>query len=534
MPITPKFNVSQNDEFVIVRINVPYVKTSSTELLTEGCDFTFYCRPYLLKIRLPFRVIDDDRCKATVDLDDENGTITAYLPKEIAGQYFPELGLSTKLMSLRVADDLRITKGCNIPSIEVLGYDISDPATMDGGELESESQLRISGSNTSELSLSQKHCYGFNMRYSSILGSLREVFFDMIELPDPDNTPVMFRRELRLAAENSLFDGERYLGDLYGAEDDYLYIEALRFSPHWNRQWDAWSSTLKADATFDAIGGFSADEVECMVKKLPKREYILSAVEKKSVLFVLADVLYSYAFDHRLSQGECNVESAHNITRMSVALSWLEQYNTSGDDESLVVQFSMRRAMIYPYIRHWKLASKVLGDVAKIYLLGKRCVLRCVLHIRNVFEASETHYILNKLFIDDYCTWIQQEDSATFETFGKVYNAAKSDLDKALIGLPVLELENAALRDLENIADSEDSGDDDEGDNEGKNDDNGSGDMDGYNDGVFEHIEETDGVSDKESFEYSDIDGCTFGDNSSRDQGLLPSDQISSLFNELD
>ena len=68
MPITPKFNVSQTDEFVVVKIKVPFVKISATELHCEGCDFTFYCRPYLLKIRLPFSVVDDERCRASIDL----------------------------------------------------------------------------------------------------------------------------------------------------------------------------------------------------------------------------------------------------------------------------------------------------------------------------------------------------------------------------------------------------------------------------------------------------------------------------------
>jgi protein SHQ1 len=457
MPITPKFKLSQNDEFVVIRIRVPYVKTSSSELVLDGCDFTFYCRPYLLKIRLPFRVVDDERCRATVDLEDENGTITAYLPKESTGQHFPELDLSTKLMSLRVADDRREALAMRLPSIEVLSsVDLTVEDTTND-----QTQHVESSSGVSEISLSQKQSYGFNMKYSNVLGNLREVFFDLIELPSPDTTPMRNRRELRLATEMSIFDGERYLGDFFGAEEDLFYIEALRFSPHWGRQWDSWSSTARADATFDVVGGFNESEMETMQNKLPKREYIVNEAEKKSIMLVLVDILYAYAFDHRITQGESNVESAHNLTRMSAALSWLEPYNNAGDDLSVVVKQNVRRALIYPYIRHWKLASKVLGDVAKIMLLGKRCILRALLQIRTIFEVSETHYILNKLFIDDYCVWLQQQDSEIFESFGEQYNAAKSRIDKAHVDLPVLDLEKTAIN-YATVSKSSDDDDDDD------------------------------------------------------------------------
>ena len=125
MPITPFFSLSQSDEFVFVKIKLPYVKVSSTEIHCEGQDFTFYCRPYLLRLRLPFCLIDDERCRALIDLTDKNGAVTVYLPKQDHGRYYMDLDLTTKLLSLHTIENSRIGTSGNssvlpISKIEVV------------------------------------------------------------------------------------------------------------------------------------------------------------------------------------------------------------------------------------------------------------------------------------------------------------------------------------------------------------------------------------------------------------------------------
>ena len=58
--------------------------------------------------------------------------------------------------------------------------------------------------------------------------------------------------------------------------------------------------------------------------------------------------------------------------------------------------------------RYLKFTRKVFTDVCKVLLLGKRCVLQCLLKIRSIFEHTDSHYLLNKLFLGDYvwyCLW---------------------------------------------------------------------------------------------------------------------------------
>ena len=45
------------------------------------------------------------------------------------------------------------------------------------------------------------------------------------------------------------------------------------------------------------------------------------------------------------------------------------------------------------------MTRKVLKDVCMVLLLGKRCVLKCLLRIRGIFEHTDSHYMLNKIFL---------------------------------------------------------------------------------------------------------------------------------------
>ena len=86
--------------------------------------------------------------------------------------------------------------------------------------------------------------------------------------------------------------------------------------------------------------------------------------------------------------------------------------------------------------------------------------MKCLLRIRAVFEHTDTHYLLNKLYVDDYCTWIQQQQqddtphglhADSLYEFAKEYNSAKSAIEKRphqgkeLMGFNIPALEQWAL-----------------------------------------------------------------------------------------
>jgi len=60
-------------------------------------------------------------------------------------------------------------------------------------------------------------------------------------------------------------------------------------------------------------------------------------------------------------------------------------------------------------IRSFKLAKKCLLDVIEIFSMGKCAILQCLLQIRRIFLDEEHRYLLNILYLNDYCLWIQTE-----------------------------------------------------------------------------------------------------------------------------
>ena len=174
MPVTPQFTIDQDDEYVYVVIKVPFIRIKDTEILTDGVDFTFYCKPYLLKLCFPHELqdCDDERCRAVYDPNVENGIITAHLAKKDRGCHFPDLDLTTRLLAMRTQNDLKLySKDSDLlPSIEVMNSSYEDDLNDDDDETPTVSGLANASSVLGQLRLSKCPMYGFNLQYSGVLG----------------------------------------------------------------------------------------------------------------------------------------------------------------------------------------------------------------------------------------------------------------------------------------------------------------------------------------------------------------------------
>lgn len=67
MPVTPRFQVSQTDTHVIVEVHVPYVRVSGMDFQVDEADFSFWCKPYLLKLTFQGELEDNEDAYATYD-----------------------------------------------------------------------------------------------------------------------------------------------------------------------------------------------------------------------------------------------------------------------------------------------------------------------------------------------------------------------------------------------------------------------------------------------------------------------------------
>ena len=576
MPILPRFSLTQDDEYVFIKIIVPHVRVSSAEIEIENSSFTFYCAPYLLKLTLPGELLDDERANATYDVEKDGGTLFVKAPKATFGQIFEDLDLVTRLLQppakfpersrlepiIESSKQHIISSASTISTISTISTSLSSSSSSSLDGVDSELSQMLMGTTISEpikrrigkeikpkirpmievidskettegiLSINtnetskdnnnnnvnnfsssesllsfSKPLYGFNRSFSNFFADLREeIQSGVTALPEPDSTSHETRPALRVIKEEEDWDVHRYCGDLFlDGEPDPFFIEALTFIPYWIKMKDEKSdSTLKAH-----IWDWTETEAEELAS-LPNREYLIdgkliggrlttsfsSSSSSSSSSFLLSNdtneltnecfnlskepelsrilsglisILVAYSYDYRITGGEATVESGWTIATISPLLSWLDDIidpsvwvyekeeekinETTSSSFSLLEAVSVacvRRMLCYPYIRRWDLAMLALSDCVMILLKGRRTVLRALLAIRRIFKTEDARYLLNKLFMDDMCVWVQAVDSIQndqiFHSLGASLSITVQRLSKSTQGLSHWNLEESESR----------------------------------------------------------------------------------------
>ncbi|XP_045931713.1 protein SHQ1 homolog [Micropterus dolomieu] len=420
--ITPAFDLSQDPEYLIVSIRVPYTRTSEFDLYIDGTDFKFYAKPYFLRLSLPGRIVEDGREKATFDID--KGLFTLRVPKETAGEHFEELQMLTSLLAPKGSRSAK-------PLIEDLSAGCSENVGEDEDEDEEEFDWQVEQevfkeSTEEELRAQQK--YGFGNQRSGVFARLQEELSDVTDVKNPEGTSAAERRQARLDAEASAFSPDHYLADLF--ENDEIK-GLLKFRPWWAKL------SPSTEQGGEAAVSFTDDEKE-QLRKFTNRSYLLDKTSRYQVWLSLVDILLAYSYEVRSTEGEHNVESPWTIRKLSGTLCWLETYSSLQD---VLVSFG-RRVLCYPLYRHFAMASAAIRDTTKILQSGKACVLKCLLDIHKVFRENDPAYILNDLYITDYCIWIQRVKSKKMTALVATLN--KASLRKKDLKLDLEELEEAA------------------------------------------------------------------------------------------
>ncbi|KAK1944887.1 Protein SHQ1 [Phytophthora citrophthora] len=554
MVATPKFHVTQDAAWVFVHVHVPFVRVSEMEFYVDGVDFTFYCKPYLLKLHFPHAVVDDELAKAVYDPNKDNGTIVVHLPKKEPGQDFPDLDMLTKLLQPQrppvdmkndnkrktplievlesstepigtfqeendrlnaLIDGNPMSSECNVPPAQVqtdsslLG--LETPATMenvgsiklDGGR---EGTAKSIGVRVTELAPT----YGFNNAYSDFFRVWHGEVTEILSLPDPEHIQPEQRRILREAAEEQMFDVERYLMDFANQGDDMYYDLAMAYEPFW-RKYPVLSATqiapeVKKEATplivevesdINRVGekinhlslegiaqptpappsvAFTDAEQELLLR-LPRKEFLIpeGSSEEKLVIGGLVDILIGFAYEQLTTQGDSGVESTWTVSIVSPTLSWLD----SNADLRAVVRSTVRRMITFPFLRQYDLALQCVREANEILKRGKRVLLRALLTLYRIVEKSETQYLLNSLYIQDYCVWIQSVSDKRLQTVGAELEAHIAAFTKSETGWALEELERSLfevdeVEHNESLSSESDSSDSDESSSEEESSDDSS------------------------------------------------------------
>ncbi|KAM7423171.1 hypothetical protein PAMA_010954 [Pampus argenteus] len=420
--ITPAFDLSQDPEYLILSIRVPYTRTSEFDLFIEGTDFKFYAKPYFLRLTLPGRIVEDGREKAIFDID--KGLFTLRVPKETAGEHFEGLQMLTSLLAPKGSRSAK-------PLVEDISTDCSEGVGDDEEEDEEDFDWQVeqevyTESSEEEMRTLQK--YGFGNQRSGVFARLQEELSEVIDVKNPERTTVAERRQARLEVEASAFSPDHYLADLF--EDDEIK-RLLEFRAWWAKL------SPSADQEGEAAVLFTDDEKE-QLRKFTNRSYLLDKTSRYQVWLSLVDILLAYSYEVRATEGEYNVESPWTIRKLSGTLCWMETYSSL---QEVLVSFG-RRVLCYPLYRHFAMVSAAVNDTAVILQSGKACVLKCLLDIHRVFRENDPAYILNDLYITDYCIWIQRVKSKKVTALAAALQ--KASLLKKDLELELEELEEAA------------------------------------------------------------------------------------------
>ena len=159
-----------------------------------------------------------------------------------------------------------------------------------------------------------------------------------------------------------------------------------------------------------------------------------------------------------MTQGDPSCESSWTIVMLSPVLSWLDSYTHPYDTIENVLQWSVRRALIYPYLRNYDLVSLFfVQDLVDILMSGRRVLVRCLLQIHDIFDKSEAHYLFNKLYLNQIICWLQLiEDDVlvSFATNVRMSVENPNVLSKDQLGLDLVLFENDAFNN-EEMSDTE-------------------------------------------------------------------------------
>ncbi|XP_063330840.1 protein SHQ1 homolog isoform X3 [Pelmatolapia mariae] len=270
--------------------------------------------------------------------------------------------------------------------------------------------------------------YGFGNQRCGVFARLQKELSDVIDIKNPEGTSAAGRRQARLEAEASAFSTDHYLADWF---EDGEIKGLLKFRPWWTKL------SPSSEQEGESAVPFTDDEKE-QLRKFTNRSYLLDKASRYQAWLSLVDILLAYTYEVRSTEGEHNVETPWTIRKLSGTLCWLETYSSL---QEVLVSFG-RRVLCYPLYRHFSLVSLAIHDTAKILHSGKACVLKCLLDIHKVFRENEPAYILNDLYITDYCIWIQRVKSKKVADLAATLE--KATLQKTDLELEIGELEDAA------------------------------------------------------------------------------------------
>ena len=381
--LTPRFSLSQDDQFLHVSIYAPFTHIDKTEVFMDEDEFRFYSKPYYLRLHLPGEVIENEEASATWDAESNNFIVKC--PKKTEGEHFAGLDMLTNLLTPKGEKELK-------NKIEVISGGENDQLIEDYQdeleEIDFYFEQKLPESTEDEKSNYQTDGYGFAFQQHGVYKSLLAEFGEILDIQDPDNLSQIDRNSFREEKEINDFSSDHYLSDLFDSVEEInsCLNEPAPFSSCVTGPLHLESSLEINDHSEDLA--FSQTEQEQMLA-LPRKKLIVQPQSLASVHYGLADILFGYCYSLRVLGPDC-VELGWSCAKLSSSLSCLARFSSA---KSLLVT-SIRRSLCYPLYRHYDLGVQVWKDVITILHIGTAAVLKCLLALIPVFNNSPGYYTL--------------------------------------------------------------------------------------------------------------------------------------------
>ncbi|CAJ0952291.1 unnamed protein product, partial [Mesorhabditis belari] len=406
--LTPIFEIEQEENNLIIKIHARYAKISDTEV--EYCDdlFVFSSKPYYLRIHLPKQVLDDETGWAKYDAD--AGIFTICVPKKIKGEHFPGLDMVTELLRPQrekpTAEPLvqEVSGGINERGDEEIESEDSEDDYYMEQQPKSIDEKITSGSKTG---------YGFGWQKSGVLGSLMAEIGQLVELEDPENSPIDERASQCYKMDVKNFNADHYLADTFKPDDQLEHILKLEF---------------------ECVNRLTKSDIKRLTnlpnRKIPKQK----PEELKFLMYSLIDIGFAFCYDGRTTEWENSVESAWTIEKLSASLSWLARFNSI--KQTIIVGFS--RALTKPLYRNWNLCQAVLTDLKELFKNGRTAMIHALSKVHSLMvKGGEFRYLYNDLLLTDLLLWVQCVDEMVFKNLANEL----SEIEIQKSDLPELHLE---------------------------------------------------------------------------------------------
>ena len=430
--ITPLFKIEQDENYIIIKAQVKYIKISEFDYFIEDNNFRFTLKPYHLNIYLSDKLKSESE-NNSFQYDLENQLLTCKLEKLEPGKNFTNLSLLSTLLENPKKNSNHITKieeinsnlnnnleeKCKIP---ISNYKELNEFLFNEYSKEENQKIipNITGKNIED------YYYGFNNYFIDVFDKRNE---DMLEICDinPKKIPIKFRYLAKLEEEMRNFDPEHYVSDLFldDKESDFyddnfyniLKLSNIEFMHSISKDNYKNNEMLFNEGELQILKDVNKVNLDSMINNL---NYNNNNFCSFKFYLNIIDILFAFTYDCITTEFEHSSESGWTINKLSSTLSNLIDFNKNFYSQSKHISFDIlneliknviiscyRRILIYPLYRNFKLCEKVKNNLIEILSKGKFGLTKCFIMIKKIFEKSEPRYLLNTLYINPLLKWIQ-------------------------------------------------------------------------------------------------------------------------------